>query len=62
MMLKMRQCRFLLLVSLLVLCNAARDVAAEGNSWWLVSPELLKHAKLEIVWQTELLLEQGESL
>ena len=62
MMLKMRQCRFVLLVSLLVLCNAARVIAAESNSWWLVSPELLKHAKLEIVWQTELLLEQGESL
>ncbi len=37
-------------------------MAAEGNSWWLVSPELLKHAKLEIVWQTQLLLEEGESL
>ena len=61
-MLKMWRYRFLLLVSLLVLCNAERDIAAEGNSWWLVSPELLKHAKLEIVWQTQLLLEQGESL
>jgi outer membrane protein assembly factor BamB len=37
-------------------------MAAEGGSWWLVSPELLKHAKLEIVWQTKLLFEQGESL
>jgi len=61
-MLKMWRCRFFLLVSFLVLCNAARDIAAEGSSWWLVSPELLKHAKLEIVWQTRLPLEQGESL
>jgi outer membrane protein assembly factor BamB len=61
-MLKMRRYRFLLLVSLLVLSNAARGIAAEGDSWWLVSPELLKHAKLEIVWQAELLFEQGENL
>jgi hypothetical protein len=62
MMLKMRRCRFVLLVSLLVLCNAARDMAAADNSWQLVSPELLKHAKLETVWQTQLLWEKGESL
>jgi outer membrane protein assembly factor BamB len=38
------------------------NIYAADNSWWLVSPELLKHAKLEIVWQTDLLWEQGESL
>lgn len=62
MMVKTRQCRFLFLVSLLVLCIAAADLVAADNSWWLVSPELLKRAKLEIVWQTELLFEEGESL
>lgn len=62
MMLKMRRYRFLLLVGLLVLSIAARGMAAEDNSWWLVSPELLKHAKLEIVWQAELLFDQGENL
>lgn len=61
-MLKTRRYRFLLLVSLFVWFNAAGAIAAEGNSRWLVSPELLKHAKLETVWQTDLLLEQGESL
>ena len=61
-MLKMRRNRFLLLVGLLVLSIAARGIAAEGDSWWLVSPELLKHAKLEIVWQTKLLFDQGENL
>lgn len=61
-MLKMWRYRFLLPVCLLILCNSAKSMAAEGNSWWLVSPELLKHAKLEIVWQTQLLLEEGESL
>jgi outer membrane protein assembly factor BamB len=54
--------RFLLLTSLLVICNAATNITAADDSWWLVSPELLKHAKLEIVWQTDLLWEQGESL
>lgn len=62
MMLKMRRYRFLLLVGLLVLNIAARGIAAKGDSWWLVSPELLKHAKLEIVWQAELLFDQGENL
>jgi outer membrane protein assembly factor BamB len=62
MMLKMWRYRFLLPVCLLILCNSAKSMAAEDNSWWLVSPELLKHAKLEIVWQTQLLLEQNERL
>jgi len=62
MMLKMKRYRFLLLVSLLVLCFAAADLIAADNSWWLVPPELLKRARLQIVWQTELLLEKGESL
>ena len=61
-MLKMWRYRFLLLMCLLVLCNSVNGIAAEGNSWWLVSPELLKHANLEIVWQTQLLWEQDESL
>jgi len=61
-MLKIRRFRLLLLVSLLVLSNAWRCLAAEGDSLWLVSPELLKHAKLEKVWQAELVFEQGEQL
>ena len=62
MMLKKRRYRFVLLAVLLVLSIAARCIAAEGDSWWLVSPELLKHAKLEIVWQAELLFDKGENL
>ena len=62
MMLKMWRKRFLLLMCLVVLCNSAKSRADEGNSWWLVSPELLKHAKLEIAWQAQLLWEQNESL
>jgi outer membrane protein assembly factor BamB len=62
MMLKMRRYRFVLLAGLSVLSIAVRGKAAEGDSWWLVSPELLKHAKLEIVWQAELLFDKGENL
>ncbi len=61
-MLKIRRYRFLLLVSFLFFGNAVRCVAAEADSLWLVSPELLKHAKLEIVWQAELVFEEGEHL
>jgi outer membrane protein assembly factor BamB len=62
MMLKKQQLILVLLVSLLVLSNSSSDAAAEDDSFWLVSPELLKHAKLEMVWQTDLLFDQGEHL
>jgi hypothetical protein len=52
-MLKMRRYRFILSVCILVLCNSTKSISSESNSWWLVSPELLKHARLEIVWQTQ---------
>ncbi|MHC4694786.1 MAG: PQQ-binding-like beta-propeller repeat protein [Planctomycetota bacterium] len=61
-MLKIRRYRLLLLVSLLVLSNVSRCLAAAGDSLWLVSPELLKHAKLKKVWQAELVFDQGEQL
>jgi len=61
-MLKMKRYRFLLWVGLFVSCFLARDLAAADDSWWLVSPELLKPAKLEIVWQADLLWEEGEKL
>jgi outer membrane protein assembly factor BamB len=61
-MLRIHKYRFLLLASLLVTCRATVNAASTDDSWWLVSPELLKHAGLEIVWQTELPLDKGESL
>ena len=61
-MAKMLQWRFVLLVSLLVLCDAASGIAAEVGSRWLVSPELLAHSKLEMLWQNELPLRKMESL
>ena len=60
---KMLRCRVILLVSLLVFCNAASSIAAkEGGSRWLVSPELLKHAKLEMLWLNELPIRETEGL
>jgi outer membrane protein assembly factor BamB len=61
-MVKKMKCRQVLLVGLLVLCAAASGVAAEGGSRWLVSPELLEHAKLELLWQKELPMKETESL
>jgi len=61
-MVKKLRCRLVLLVSLLVLCAAARDIAAEDGSRWLVSPELLEHARLELLWQSELPIKKKESL
>jgi len=61
-MVKKLRCRPVLLVSLLVLCAAASDIAAEDGSRWLVSPELLEHARLELLWQSELPMKKTESL
>jgi len=61
-MLKKLWRRLFLLVGVLVVCSGVRDAAGAVRSWWLVSPELLKHAKLEMVWQTELPLKKGDSI
>ena len=66
-MLKIWRYGFVLLAGLLISCNGARDIAVrdiavEDGFSWLVPQELLKHAKLETVWQTQLPFKQGESL
>jgi len=61
-MLKMWRCRLFLLVSLLVFCSVPKCFAQEGGPRWLVQPELLASEKLEILWQNELPLKEGESL
>ena len=53
---------FVLLASLLVLCFAQYSFAAEGSSQWLVSPKLLEHANLKILWETTLPIKKTESL
>jgi len=61
-MLKISRFSLLLLVMFLVFCDAANCIGAEGSSGWLVSPELLEAAKLEILWRNELPMKKTESL
>ncbi|OHB62052.1 MAG: hypothetical protein A2167_03635 [Planctomycetes bacterium RBG_13_46_10] len=49
-------------IGLLVWCISAIGTAAQVKSDWLVSPELLEHAKLKILWQNELPIRKSESL
>jgi outer membrane protein assembly factor BamB len=51
----------ILLIGFLVLYISADAVAAEAGTDWLVSPELLEHAKLKILWQNELPLRKPAS-
>ena len=60
-MLRMLRRESVLVVLVLIFC-ASWSSAAEGGVQWLVSPELLKEAKLEIVWQNELPLKKKENL
>lgn len=61
-MLKILRCRLVFLVVLLVLCTMPSSFGMEGSSRWLVSPELLEHANLKVVWDNELPIKKGESL
>lgn len=56
------RCRSVLLMWLLVFYGGAGSIAVEGGSHWLVSPELLEHAKLKILWRNELPIRKTESL
>ncbi|MHC4424955.1 MAG: outer membrane protein assembly factor BamB family protein [Planctomycetota bacterium] len=61
-MLRMLRCRFVLTVGLLLLCVTQSGFTEESGSRWLVSPELLKHANLKILWENELPIKKTESL
>lgn len=61
-MLRVSRCRLVILVGVLVLCDAGGGIAADDSSRWLVSPELLKQAKLKMLWQNELPIRKNESL
>jgi outer membrane protein assembly factor BamB len=52
----------ILLIGFSILYISADAVAAEAETDWLVSPELLEHAKLKILWQNELPMRKAESL
>ena len=61
-MLRAGRCRLSLTMGLLVLSAAAENLAANDDSHWLVSPELLKQANLKVTWQNQLPLKKGEAL
>jgi outer membrane protein assembly factor BamB len=68
-MARMLKNRFVLLASLIVMCivlgtpyGVQYCQAAEGSSQWLVSPKLLEHANLEILWENNLSIKNNESL
>ena len=54
--------RLVLLVGLLMLCIVHSNFAAEGSSQRLVSPELLRHAGLKMIWESELPMKKAENL
>lgn len=61
-MLKMARFRIILLLSVSALWISQNSFADGGSSNSLVSPELLKHAKLKILWENELPIKKNENL
>ena len=61
-MLKTFGCRIVLLMGLLVSCVVHGGLAAQSSSRWLVSPELLRHANLKILWENQLPIKSTDSL
>ncbi|MFZ2146728.1 MAG: PQQ-binding-like beta-propeller repeat protein [Sedimentisphaerales bacterium] len=69
-MTRMLKCRFVLLSGLLVLCIVQNSFAgfpqggvpAQGSSQWLVSPKLLEHANLKMLWENKLPIKNTERL
>ncbi|MCP4613597.1 MAG: PQQ-like beta-propeller repeat protein [Planctomycetes bacterium] len=61
-MARMLKNRFVLLAGLLVLCFVQYSIAAEGSSQRLVSPKLLEHANLKILWESKLSIKNNERL
>lgn len=53
---------FVLLTGLFTVCFAQAEIAAASDSDGLVSPVLLEHAGLKIVWDSELPIKKGETL
>ena len=54
--------RLVLLVSLSLFCGAVTRLSAQEKWQRLVSPKLLEHANLQMVWQNDLPIKTGESL
>ena len=61
-MLKMVRFRIVLLLSVSALWITQSSYAGQSNSKPLISPELLKHARLKMLWDNELPIKKNESL
>ena len=61
-MVMMPGCKAVLLFSLIVLCAAGGCASQNNSSWGLGSTEMLKVSELEVVWQNNLPMKEGESL
>jgi len=61
-MLRILECRFLLPVAVMILSTVQSSFAVEESKQRLVSPELLEHTGLKILWENILPTKTGESL
>ena len=61
-MLKMAGYRLVVLLGMLIACDASKVLGAEESRRGLISPRLLKQAGLEILWENELPIKKGERL
>jgi len=61
-MLRMLGYRFVLLAGLFGFCTVQCGFSAEGSPGHIVSPQLLDHAKLRILWENELPIKKTETL
>lgn len=61
-MLRSSRQRLVWLAGLAIVCTVQNSSAAKTSSAPLVSPELLKHAHLKVVWENELPIRKGETI
>ncbi|HUW18448.1 MAG TPA: PQQ-binding-like beta-propeller repeat protein [Sedimentisphaerales bacterium] len=61
-MLKVSACRLVLAANLLFVCSGRRCFSEQVGTERLVSPELLQHAGLEVVWHKKLPMREKEQL
>ncbi len=61
-MFEISRCRQVFSACLFVLCVGGVGLGMQEDQRWLISAELLKNAKLKVVWDDELPIKKGETL